>query len=446
MKKQRFPLVFLSIVIVMTLFLVSCGAPASPTAAPVATDEGATEPVPTEAVATGAAVGEAVTISFWHGYTEDTGQIALLQDVLIPQFEAAHPNIKVEALQVAYNDLRSKLLTALAGGTAPDLMRSDIIWVPEYGAMGALEALDELMPDFQQYADSVFPGPLQTNFDNGHYWGLPLDTNNRVLVTNKAMFDAAGISAPPTTIDEFLAACEKIKALGEGKYCFADGGTYAWAVNPWIWSFGGDVTDPTFTTATGYLNGSKTKAAYEFLKNLLDQGYMHPAIKGGSGNVGVDTWAAFGNDEIAMLLEGPWFPPVFANKAFQMSLMPAGPGGPVSVVGGEDIVMFKQSQHKQEAAEFIRFLLSEESQVALSKVGQMPVLKSLMDPASPIDHELYDIFLKQAQTAKARTPSPHFTEMESIYTLAGGLYLRGDKSFDDAFNQAVDEINALLAP
>ena len=73
------------------------------------------------------------------------------------------------------------------------------------------------------------------------------------------MFAAAGIENPPATIDEFLADCEKIKALGEGKYCFADGGTYAWAVNPWIWSMGGDVTDPEVTKATGYFNGENSQ-------------------------------------------------------------------------------------------------------------------------------------------------------------------------------------------
>jgi multiple sugar transport system substrate-binding protein len=427
----------------MSLFLASCAAPTTPAATATPGAVVTTEPA---AVTTEPVAGEPVTITFWHSYTDDTGQAAFLKDVLIPQFEAAYPNIKVKALQVAGNDMRSKLLTALVGGSAPDLMRADIIWVPEYGALGALEALDELMPDFQTYADAVFPGPLETNFANGNYWGLPLDTNNRVLITNTAMFDAAGISAPPTTMDEFLAACEKIKTLGEGKYCFADGGTYAWAVNPWIWSFGGDVTDPGYTTATGYLNGPQTKAAYEFIKSLLDQGYMHPAILGGVGSVGVDTWGSFGNDEIAMLLEGPWWAPAWPDKAYRMSLMPAGPGGPVSVVGGEDIVMFKQSQHKQEAAEFIRFLLSEESQIALSTVGQMPVLKSLMDPASAIDHELYNIFLEQAKTAKARTPNPNFSKIEAIYQLAGMSYLRGDMSFEEAFNPAVDEINVLLAP
>ena len=380
-----------------------------------------------------------VTISFWHIYSE--AEMNMLEQTLIPKFEAAHPNVTVESVQIPYNEFRRKLLTSIAGGSAPDLIRSDIIWVPEFAYMGALVALDASMPDFDTYKEAVFPGPLATNYLSGHYYGLPLDTNCRVLVYNSAMFEAAGIATPPKTMDEFLADCKNIKALGDDKYCFADGGTYAWAVNPWIWSFGGDVTDPDLTVATGYLDGSKTKAAYEFLKGLVDDGYMHPGILGG----GVDTWGGFGNDEIAMILEGPWFPTIFGTeKEYGFALVPAGAGGPVSVVGGEDIVMFQQSQHKEEAAEFIRFMLSEESQLAMAEVGQMPVLSALLDTEYMKNHPYYGIFLEQLKTARARTPHPNFTKIEEVYNLAGGAYLRGEMSFEEALGGAAATIDGLL--
>jgi hypothetical protein len=36
--------------------------------------------------------------------------------------------------------------------------------------------------------------------------------------------------------------------------------------------------------------------------------------------------------------------------------------------------------------------------------------------------------------------------IEAIYTTAGMSYLRGEQSFEEAFDPAVEEINALLAP
>lgn len=430
--------VIAGISVILPFVLSACGPSKEVTPTIVAT-EAQTEVTTTKAQTEVGPTNAPATITFWHIYSE--AEMGMLEKTLIPQFEAAHPGVTVKSVQIPYNDFRRKLLTAIAGGTAPDLIRSDIIWVPEFAYMGATVALDEYMADFKEYSGAVFDGPLTTNFFNGHYYGLPLDTNNRVLVYNKDMFRAAGVEAPPTTMEEFLAVCEKIHALGEGKYCFADGGTYAWAVNPWIWSFGGDVTDPDYKVSSGYLNGPKTKAAYEFLKNLVDKGYMHPGILGG----GVDTWGGFGNDEIAMILEGPWFPTIFGTKKdYGFSLMPAGPGGPISVIGGEDIVLFQQSQHKAEAADFIRFMLSETSQVGMASVGQMPVLKSLGEPGSAIDLKLYGIFFDQAKTAKARTPHPNFTKIEAIYQNAGLAYLRGEQSFDVAFNDAVAQIDPLL--
>ncbi|HEX7975769.1 MAG TPA: extracellular solute-binding protein [Anaerolineales bacterium] len=386
-----------------------------------------------------------VTITFWHGYNADV-ETPFVEKTIIPAFEAAHPNIKVQSVQVPYDQFRRKLLTAIAGGTAPDLIRADIIWVPEFADMGALAPLDQVMKDFNTLKDSVFPGPLSTNFLNDHYYGLPLDTNTRVLVYNKDMFAAAKIDKAPATIDEFLADCEKIKALGPKKYCFADGGTYAWAVNPWIWSFGGDLTDPGISKATGFLNGADSVAAFQFLKDALDKGYIHPGIKGG----GLDTWGSFGKDEVAMILEGPWFPPSFTkqfpNKQYGLALMPAGKGGSTSVVGGEDIVMFQQSQNKEAAAEFIRFMLSMDTQTQMASVGQMPVLKA----ASEGDNlkklpDYFGIFLEQLKTAKARTPNPAWSKMEEVLTNAGAAILAGKVDVQKSLDDAAAKIDPLIA-
>lgn len=421
------------LLVVSALLVGSCGPAATPT--PEVVRETVMATVVKEVTPT---PGPAV-ISFWHAYNEV--ETTTLEEQVIPAFEAAHPGITVESLNVPYDQFRRKLLTAIAGGTAPDLIRADIIWVPEFAYMGALAPLDEVMPDFADYSEAVFPGPLSTNFLNGHYYGLPLDTNTRVLVYNEGMLAEAGVTAPPETMEEFLAVCARIKALGPEKYCFADGGTYAWAVNPWIWSFGGDVTDPEITKATGYLDGPESQTAYEFLKTLVDEGYMHPGILGG----GVDVWGGFGNNQIAMILEGPWFPSFFSmDTEYGFALMPAGPGGHISVVGGEDIVMFQQSQHREAAMEFLRWMLSEETQLTMATVGQIPVLTSAMETEAMQQHEYFGIFLQQLETARARTPHPNWSKIEETYTLAGAAYLRGERSFEVSLGGAATTIDGLL--
>jgi len=431
-----------SLLITLILLLAACGTAATPVAVPQTVV--VTQEVQQVVTATPAPAGP-VTLTFWNAYSA-TAEEPYVEKTLIPAFEASHPNITVQAVNIPYDQFHQKLLTAIAGGTAPDVARLDIIWQPEFANLGALVPLDQTMSDFSTYQNAVFPGPLATTFYQGHYYGLPLDTNTRVLIYNKTVLQQAGIANPPATTDEFLADCAKIKALGPNHYCFADGGMYGWATGPWVWSFGGDFASPDLSKATGFINGPDTVAAYTFLKNALDAGYIHPGIKGG----GVDTNAGLANGSIAMDLDGPWFfasfPTQFPNVQIGSALMPAGKAGSISVVGGEDIAEFQESKNQAAATEFIRFMLSPEAQFGMASVGQMPVLQSSLDSANLSKMPTYfGIFFQQLKTAKARTPTPLYNRIETIFSNDGTAILAGKMTVQAGLDDAASKIDPLLA-
>src|SRR5438445_4036667 len=112
----------------MRLRLLACGLPAALIAAAVVASASAH----TDGVARTAA--SKTTITFWDSYTPPTETGAF--DRVIRQFEKLHPNIVVKPVHFSYNDLQQKLLTATAGGSLPDVLRSDIIWVPQYAKPG----------------------------------------------------------------------------------------------------------------------------------------------------------------------------------------------------------------------------------------------------------------------------------------------------------------------
>ena len=391
------------------------------------------------------AAQDQVTITLWHTYNEVGPENDTLVNTLIPMFEAEHPNIHVESAPYPYDDFRQALLTAAAAGEGPDLVRLDIIWSPEFAAQGFLANLSEVMPDFQTYADAVFPGPLSTNAYKGAYYGLPLDTNTRVFIYNPALYKEAGIDAPPATIDDLRAQCDQVKALGGDQILFSDSGTGGWNLLPWIWSFGGDIISPDMTTASGYVNGEQTVAAIQFLHDMIADGCFSDGYLGS----GIDNWGGYFGGTIASMLEGPWLYPVaedqYPDFNVGAALMPAGDGGHISVVGGENIVMYANSAHPDEALEFLRFTQSEQYQLEMSKVGQLTVLNSLLDNPYFTDHPYYGTFLEQLKTAKARTPVPNYNAIEQTLSDAAQLALRGDMSVQDAMDAAADEIDALLA-
>jgi len=425
------------------LVLSAClgtSASTAPSSAATAASSAGASTVP-ESVAPSIAVTG--TVTFWNGYAADGDEIKTFTDVVLPAFKALYPNVTVNHQEIPYDDLRQKLVTGLAGGTLPDVLRADIIWVPEFADQDALLALDTEMSDFSTISSQVFPGPLSTNKWKDHYYGLPLDTNTRVMFYNKKVLADAGITAAPTTVDEFEAAMAQVKTkLGSKVFGYAEGGTGAWSVLPWIWSFGGGITDAELTKATGTLNGAGTVAAVTKLKDWLDKGYISPSILGG----GVATSDQFGKDQTASILEGPWMPGIFKNQfptlGFDYAPVPAGTGGSQSVVGGEDIVVFKQTQNKEAALAFTRFMLSEDAQLAMGKVGQMPVLSSLSGNANLPDY--YPTFQEQLKTANARTPVPAWPKIDEAISNAVLKALRGDAPIQAALDEAATTVDGLL--
>lgn len=378
-------------------------------------------------------------VVFWNAYSTDEEKV--LTTKVIPAFERKYPGVTVKNLTLPYNGMFTKILTALAGGTGPDVIRSDIIWVPQLANVGALMSFDHFSW-FANYKKLVFKGALRTNYYRGHYYGLPLDTNTRVLVYSKPMFQQAGISGPPKTIKQFVADCAKIHALSSSDYCYSEGGFDAWNIEPWIFSFGGNITNSHYTTANGYMNGKKTLAAVNWLLNLYHKGYLAPNIMGG----GTGTWDGFGK-VYAMMLEGPWDVPILFNNKYPSStygqaLVPSGPGGSSSVVGGEDIVVTKASRNKAADEAFVQFMLSKRAQTWMENIGQMSVLNSLAHSSKVPAY--FRTYAKQLQTAKPRTPSPAWAKIDTVFTNQLEAIFRGNASPQDGLNVAAHEIDADL--
>lgn len=383
------------------------------------------------------------TVTFWDAYSSDGPEVKTLEKVVIPGFEKTHPGIVVKDVTIPYNDLHQKLVTAVAGGQLPDLVRSDIIWVPELANLGVLEPLDKAMPDFKQWAGKVFPGPLATNYWKGHYYGLPLDTNTRIFNYNPDALAAIGASSPPRTFKQLISMSAQAKA--KGYYLYAESGTSCWNICPWIWSNGGAITNKTYTKASGYLNGPKSVAAVQMLVDLYKAGEMPSIIVNSNGGLG--TYDGINQNKYVATLDGPWmyaiFQAVFPKVQISGTTVPAGPGGSVSVVGGEDIVLTKASPNKSAALQFLRYLLSYGSQAQMALAGQMPVLKTSSRWLSKV-HSYYDTYLKQIATAQPRTPTPKWPQIDQVLVTQIAKAFQGSESVKQALTEAAQQIDGLL--
>jgi multiple sugar transport system substrate-binding protein len=386
-----------------------------------------------------------VTLTFWgtYGNGGNKAQTDVLSKTIIPAFEKAHPNIKINYVDIPYDDLLKKLETSAAGGQLPDLIRSDIAWVAKFATLGVFAQLDGKMADFDKLAADTYPGSLATNKWQGHYYGLPLDTNTRVLISNSQALQSAGISAPPATFDDLKADAAALKAKKIA--VFADKGLQGWTILPWFWSGGGDIANADLTKATGYLNSPANVATLQMLVDLYKQGSIPNLLIGNAG--ATPTQDGLPKGTYANILDGPWMHDIWAAQypKFQptYSPVPAGPGGSVSVVGGEDIVMTSTSKHQAAAEQFLAFTQTADYQLAMAQTGQMSVVKSLGD-AEAAAVPYFAPYIKQLATAKPRPVVPDAPQIDTA--LANDLtpVFQGSMSVQAALDKAAHDIDPLL--
>lgn len=385
---------------------------------------------------------EQVTIQFWHNYDAGAGQIDVLNQ-LIAQFESQNPSIKVNPVYLEWSALRSNVVAGATTGMLPDVLRGDIAFVPQFQSLNVLTEMGAL-PDYNTIASSILEAPNSSAKMGDKFYGIAANTNTKILFYNKKLFEEAGLSVPKTQDEMWNDA----KALSKGKVIgFVEAGTGAWNIAQYIWSNGGDLLAPDYSTATGYINSDIAVATIQKLADL----YKAKALTGPSLDPGAlgdtDGWTA---GVYAMEIDGPWRATMAkdANIDIGAAQMPAGTAGSIGVLGGEDFMMFKTSDkaHQEAAWKFIKFMVGKEAQVAMAKVGQIPVNKEALTDSATIEAmPLMPIFSEALKTARPRPVTPKWSDIDNIITTKVAEAITGQKPVKVALDEAAVEIDKLLA-
>ena len=386
-----------------------------------------------------------VTINFWHHYSAQSAENETLMNDLIPKFESENPGIKVNAVSHEWAELHDKILVSASSQSLPDVARLDIAWLPEFQQMGVLVALDQEMPDFSEVAGTLLDSALSTANIGGSYYALPLNTNSKILFYNTAMLEAAGVEVP-TTMDEWVEAVRKLSgtnANGQQIWGWNEPALSGWNICPFIWSFGGSLTDEEQTVATGYINSPETVKAVETFAMLAQEG----ALTGfNSGDIPMTD--GFGTGRYAMMLEGPWktaeLAGAYPDVAYGTAYMPAGEGGSISVLGCEDIAMFNTA-NREAAWKFMQFMTGEYAETAMAKCGQIPVNKAALE-SDTVKNADYAPFIQAIETAKARPTVAAWSEMDNELTNAMTAVVNGEKTAQEAMDELAVVFDELLKP
>lgn len=382
---------------------------------------------------------ESVELLFWHTYSD--AETILFEEQVLPEFMKTHPGIKVKSVRMPYDGLKQQVIAGVAGDAAPDLMRMDIVWVPEFAKLGALEEISSYS-GFDSIKSELFEGPLATNYYKGAYYGLPLNTNTKIAVYNKQLLKRLGITKLPETMDEFIAMAKPL-LQEENVWPIAIGGSGSWGMLPWFWTMGGTVTNEDYTKAVGYFNSADSIKALTTLRDWYREGIVGPSLLGEEPN----TWGGMENANYLMMDDGPWYYSIVGDSALENTMyatLPAGPNGSISVVGGENLVLFKTSRNKEAAWTFMKWMLEEFPQVTMAQVGMIPTTKSASANPEVTKTPYVATYIKQLETANPRTPHPNWEKISEVMGMTFERVFRGEAEPAEALNKAALEIEALL--
>ncbi|MDY0290127.1 MAG: extracellular solute-binding protein [Sphaerochaeta sp.] len=383
------------------------------------------------------------TIDFWHHYSAQSAENKTLMNVLIPRFQQENPGIKVNAVSHEWAELHNKVLISSSTGSLPDVARCDIAWLPEFQKMGILVPLDSEVPDFEKVSSRLLESAMSTTFIDKNHYALALNTNTKILFYNTKMLKDANVAVPKTT-DELVAAIRSLSgknAKGQQTWGWNEPALSGWNLCPFIWTFGGALTNADQTVATGFVNGKETVQAIETFVTLVKEG----GITGfNSGDIPMTD--GFGTYRYAMMLEGPWktaeLDGSYPNVEYGTALMPTGKGGSVSVLGGEDIAMLKGA-NKDAAWKFMTFMTGEFAQIEMAKSGQIPVNKMAL-ASDTVKNAPFAPFLDAIKTARARPTVSTWSEIDNELNGAVHQVISGKKTVRSALDELAVKMDALL--
>lgn len=384
--------------------------------------------------------------------------------MLVEQFQAAHPDIEVQ-VEYLTGDIAAALAAQAAAGTLPDVtFTADLFVVPfaKGGISIDMEPLALADPEFD--LSDVYENMLALSEVEGEgIYMIPSSYDVVTLYYNKTLFEQAGapLPTPESTWEDIIASCKMILEA-TGNYCLPSGGptsvpvggtTKWWAIYvPWIVGYGGSVLSEDGTTVM--LSSPESLAGLEAYTNMWTvDGIGQPFDFDPGGDC-----FNMGKCALNLTIAGPMQgvraldPQPFE---WDVEVIPSLPGGKVTGMGTYGFSITANAQDPELAWQFIKGLLSPETQksIAMAYSG-MPLLKSMRnDPdilglEGPPDN--IEAFLNNGENGI--TP-PYFPgDCGSLY--AGQINSEINDAFDaviiggvsvaDAFTEANDNIQACL--
>lgn len=374
-------------------------APGEP-AVVVATATTAPQPAPTDAPTPTPEIADG-TVTLWHSWARSDGD-ALTK--ILENFAVANPNITVQTLFVAYNDLPQAYADAVAAGGGPDLILAPAWWLRELVEANALLPLSDRLAGGE--SEQWMAAALDNLSIDGTLYGLPTSYELVGLYYNRSLVED---SALPATTDELLALAAANPAQGAGLYL--NFYHLYWGIP----AYGSELFD-----GEGRVILDRTPGTAQFLDWLLRVSQTPGSFVSSDYGMLLDR---FKKGEFAFFVDGPWSASELGQALgdnLGVAPLPAGPSGPARPWLSADGIFLNPAVNggqQQLALRLARHMANADSATLLAGIaGQLPAHNE-----AGVNNPLSQGFVAQAETALSE---PHRSAMSQVWGYAGDMLVK----------------------
>jgi multiple sugar transport system substrate-binding protein len=446
---------------------------AAATPAAEATPAGAATPA-AEATPAGAAVAGtgpklnpdvSGTIEFWHFWSSPLRRTAIRRVISLCQ--AKLPNITVNETPKPFGDIWTALIAAVAAGSGmPDVVVEDRPQLVQRARDQIDISLGELAKRDGIDGSQFWPFTWQEATVNGEPYGLPFETDVRVLYWNKQAFAEAGLDPeqPPKTWDDLWAYADKLdKKNPDGTYAriafHPDIGNAGW--NLWARTNGAAMVQDGKPIA----NDPKMVETMEWIKKWYDRYGGYDAVQEFRSTFGAPPNDAFMSGKVAMIVDINGYSAVlnFYDPRIEITKpdgtterqrldvglgdvpYSASYGKPASWSGGFALSIPRGSPNVDAAWEFIKCASGPEGAASWSRdtYAMSANVIAAKDPALMGDPR-WQFFLKAMEYSQGTTVVPEYPNWGTEIDQRREAMLRGQVDIQAALDEAQQAIEAQI--
>lgn len=401
-------------------------------------------------------------VLYWTTMTDPV--MMRVQQMLIKVFEQENPDLYVRMVGIPYvttGDATS-LITAVRGGSPPDVYMLDRFTVSQQASIGLLTNLAPYIAREKiDLAKSYLPSAWNEIIYEGSPYALPIETDARVLFYNKDLLKQAGIDPEllnpahgPITIDALMALAHKMNKFdASGNYTqmgfipWSDQGHFAtWSLNMGARYFNPHTCQLTLTEPAimqTYQDYARWASELDYAKvDAFLATYQPPNAPAGQ--------TPFLTGHQALSIDGNWIVDsirLYAPKLnYGVTYLPVVKKGDQSTTwaGGFSLVMPTGAPNASAGYRFIRFMTGEEGQrISVQATGHLPTWLSLYHEKQLfIDQP--PLFQQIMLHARSRVPLPVGAQLWDAMMTAQEEVLLGEETPEQALDEAQGRVQSLM--